>query len=1028
MFRRCVLSLCPAGGVPSDVSPLSRVDRIHGFTRRAARRITELNINASEWQHDSTGALYYHIDTNDRNNTFCIGFRTPAENNKGTSHVLEHTTLCGSSKYPVRDPFFMMLRRSLNNFMNAMTGADYTLYPFATTNVQDFRNLLDVYLDAVLHPLLRHEDFKQEGHRVEVEADGATERRLVYNGVVFNEMRGVVSEPSQHYAHSLMKVMLPNTHYEYISGGYPPEVLKLTYEELLAFHRRHYHPTNSITITYGDQNPEPWMAVLNEYFSSFERGEVVEVSGLSEASRFKEPMRVSMEGPPNPMGNPQTQKRVSVSFGIQQEENSLKDVVELSVLDTLLSSGPSSPLYQALIETQLGSRYAPMHGYSSYLVSPLVSYGVEGVDETRVNIDEEILNAVTTTLANVTKEGFDQRRVKSVIFQEELQQRHRASDYGVNLCTGLCAMGLCRSQNNPLDFIDWLPHLRKLEAENAKSLLPRISQNLLDNPHRALVSVSAKKDFLNSLRDTLGAMEAELNKGVTDGEKDKVQEETERWLKRVRAPQTADVLPTLTVDDIPRESYQEPQPVPTSKNAGDSSSASFQAPGMYTIAYPTNGLVYVHGLSPFSAELVTLLQAVDCNALVDIPLSHSLLGKLGAGKHSFKEFSILTDLVCGGFSFSPQVNQSYRSKSEYIVGTIYGFYTTKEKLQEALNLLALALLEPHVSLNDVEVRGRVLSLAKARCSGTIQRLQREGNRVATSLAVSRLTQCGAIQEAWYGLAQSTHASNILEKLQSSDEGDVHTALESLLKCHAECVRSLAANIRYGVLWATCEEEHRCEVEGALASFLHKFSPVAEGSSSMRMCFSPLERVTGGGVEELRKSLPIDTSYAAIAIANELDWGHKLQAPLRVACQVLANEYLHRRVREEGGAYGSGAKATLLGEVGGVTMSSYRDPTPDATIRAFKESGAWLSDASNVTQLRLDEAKLRLFAGIDAPYAADSFGESLFLHDILPDQKQAMRDALLSVSPKDVIDVASLFDVDSNKGSVVGVLCPEDSKE
>ncbi|RNF26186.1 pitrilysin-like metalloprotease [Trypanosoma conorhini] len=1016
MLRRSILRCCAATAAAAPVAgakrPLLSQANTHGFTHKDTRRIDELNLVAYEWRHEKTGAVYYHIDTDDRNCTFCIGFRTPAENDKGTSHVLEHTVLCGSKKYPVRDPFFMMMRRSLSTFMNAMTGADYTLYPFATTNQQDFCNLLNVYLDAVLHPLLRAEDFKQEGHRVELGA----ERRLVHNGVVFNEMRGVVSEPSQHYAHALMRLMLPGTHYEHISGGYPPEVLKLTHEELVAFHRRHYHPSNSVTFTYGAQHPEPWMAILDGYFSSFSKGEVVTVPTLVPERRFRQMQRVSLQGPLNPMGNPQRQKRISVSFGVQQEDNQLEDMVDLSVLDSLLSSGPSSPLYQALVESQIGSSYAPMRGYSFYLSSPFVSYGVEGVDEARPNAEEEVLNAVVSTLQKVEKEGFDQRRVQSVIFQEELQQRHRAADYGVSLCTGLCSMGLCRAANNPLDFIDWLPHLRRLAEKQVAPLLPRISKNLLHNPHSALVSVSAKKEFLDSLRDTLNGMEEKLNEGVTEARKGEIEAETASWLERVRAPQNGDLLPSLTVRDIPRQSFLEPTP----QQAKSGVHAS-----LYTISNPTNGLVYVHGLVPFGSSLVSAIQGGGAaDGLVDLPLWHSLLGNLGAGGYSFKELSIATELVCGGFAFSPALNQSYRQKSEYVLGTNFGFYTTKEKLQEALELLKLILLESATSSEDDAVRGRVLSLTKARCSSVIRRLQHYGNRVATTLAVSRLTRCGAVKEKWSGLTQSTHASLLLESIQNGDEAAVRNVIVNILSSHEAFAQSLASNMCHGTLWATCEEEHRSEVEAMLAAFLRNFHPVSAGAPvSTRLSLPALGRPTG--VPQIRKMLPIDTSYVGFAIANELDWNHPQQAPLRVACQLLGNEYLHRRIREEGGAYGSSADATLKGEVGGITMSSYRDPAPEQTVCVFQEVAGWLGSASNVTQARVDEAKLRIFASIDAPYAADSYGESYFLHDVHPTQKQAMRDALLSVEPKDVINAAQFFDVSGDASAVVSVLCPEE---
>ncbi|EAN96066.1 pitrilysin-like metalloprotease, putative [Trypanosoma cruzi] len=1018
MLCRSILCRCAAVAAPLHAGkrPLLNTEKKHGFTHKDTRRIDELNLVAYEWRHDATEAVYYHIDTDDRNCTFCIGFRTPAENNKGASHVLEHTVLCGSKKYPVRDPFFMMMRRSLSTFMNAMTGADYTLYPFATTNQQDFCNLLDVYLDAVFYPLLREEDFKQEGHRVEVETAGeGMGKRLVYNGVVFNEMRGVVSEPSQHYAHSLMRLMLPGTHYEHISGGYPPDVLQLTHEELVAFHGKHYHPSNSITLTYGAQNPENWMEILNKYFSSFSKGGVVTVPTLAPEQRFHQMKKISLQGPLNSMGNPQRQKRISVSFGVQQEDNRLEDMVDLSVLDSLLSSGPSSPLYQALLESQIGSHYAPMRGYSSYLSSPFVSYGVEGVDEARPNAEEEVLNAVMSTLQKVEKEGFDQRRVQSVIFQEELQQRHRAADYGVSLCTGLCSMGLCRAANNPLDFIDWLPHLRRLGEQQVAPLLPRISRNLLKNPHCALVSVSAKKEFLDSLRDSLRCMEEKLNEGVPDARKEEIEAETASWLERVRAPQNGDILPGLTVKDIPRQSFLEP--TPQQANRGDLAS-------LYTILNPTNGLVYVHGLVPFCSSLMSSIQGSgSVENLADVPLWHSLLGNLGAGSYSFKELDIATELVCSGFTFSPIINQSYRQKSEYILGTTLGFYTTKEKLREALELLKVILLEPRTSSKDDDVCGRVLSLTKARCSKVIQRLQHYGHRVATTLAVSRLTRCGAVKEEWSGLTQSTHSSLLLEKLQNSDEATVRNVIVNILNSHEVFAQSLASNVRHGTFWATCEEEHRKEVETMLAAFLQGFPSVSSSASvSVRNSLQVLERSIGA--TQIRKPLPIDTSYVGFAAANELDWHHPQQAPLRVACQLLGNEYLHRRIREEGGAYGSGADATLRGEVGGITMSSYRDPTPEQTIRVFQEAADWLGSADNVTQVRVDEAKLRIFASIDAPYSADSYGESYFLHDVHPTQKQALRDALLSVEPKDVISVARYFNVSGEASAVVSVLCPE----
>ena len=1001
---------------------------MHGFTLLKKRRIDDLHIVAYEFEHVATGALYYHVDVDDNNNTFCIGFRTPALNNKGTSHVLEHTTLCGSHKYPVRDPFFMMLKRSLSSFMNAMTGSDYTLYPFSTTNEKDFQNLLDVYLDAVFHPLLREEDFKPEGHRVELEDKSADEekqseekgkrsRRLVHNGVVFNEMRGVVSDPNNCFVRSLMRTMLPHTHYTYISGGYPPDILKLSYVELLFYQKRHYHPSNSITFTYGNQHPQRHMAALSAYFKDFSRGERVAVPTLTQQHRFTEPRVVKLDGPLDAMGNPQRQKRVAVSYGVPEAQNKLEDIVALSVLDSLLSSGPSSPMFKNLIESQIGSKYAPMKGYAFYLSSPIITYGVAGVDETREDAEGEVLRAVEAALSTVQRNGFDERRVRSVIFQEELQHRHRSADYGLNTCTGLCAMGLCRAQNNPLDFINWLPHLQRLAKDNAASLLPRIESDLLRNPHRAIVSVSAKKNYLNQLQEQLKEADEEVNAAASEADKDRIERETKDWLARLRTPQPQDVLPTLRIDDIPAESFAEPLP--------QRSHLSANSVDIYTIPYPTNGLVYVHGLIPFHASLTDAIVHGD---LAQVPqnlmLLQSLIGRTGAGKLSYKDHSIAAELACSGFGFTPLLNESYLHYGTTITGTAYGFYTTKEKLQEALELLGTTLLEPRVSADDADVYSRALSSMKMACSSAIQSLQSEGNRYAVTRAVAELTRRGELREHWYGLSQSTHASEMLERLQGSTE-ECEKAVRSLLQDYALFTNKMAMDMSSSVLWATCEEAHQTEVESLLKNFLGMFP---SGDSQAKTHLYLPTREVKAGLQQIDKKLPIDTSFVGLAMPNHLTWDHADQAKVRVAVLLLCNEYLHRRVREEGGAYGSNCAATLRGEVGGISMSSYRDPSPELTTTAFLEAGDWLCNAKNVTAASVNEAKLRLFASIDSPYAADSYGEAYFYNDVRQPTKQQMRDALLSVTPQDVMDVAHYFKPEG-KATIVSVLQPigEESK-
>lgn len=1001
--------------------PVLKFGALHGFELDAVRPIPELHLVAYALHHTKTNAKYYHVDTADQNNVFCIGFRTPAVNDKGTSHVLEHTTLCGSKQFPVRDPFFKMLNRSLSNFMNAMTGSDYTLYPFATTNRKDFQNLLRVYLDAVFSPLLREEDFAQEGHRVEgtvqQRSDGGEEVVLGHNGVVFNEMRGVVSDPSTHFMRTVLREMLPGTHYVYNSGGEPIDVLSLTYDELTAFHKKHYTPSNAIAMTYGCEHPEAHLMALEEFFSRFQRSEAVKVPSLDAKNRFRAPREVRLEGPLDVMGNPSLQKRVLVSYAVADKDASdLSQMVKHSVLDELLSSGPSSPMYLALIESQLGAKYAPLSGFSHDLSTPLLSFGVAGVSDACENAEEKVKGAVEAALTKTVKEGFDPRRLQSVVFQMELQQRHRSENFGVSLCTNLCALGLVREGIDPLDFINWLPHLKRVQAEGGSALLPVIESSLLNNPHQGVISVSPAANFVERMRTDINKLNDELNKSASTEEKKSVHRETDAWLERVRAVENCEELPTLTAKDIPAQCFQEPAVLPAAAAPGVESFARVS-----TIPCPTNGLVYVHGVIPHTAEL---LAAIGGGAVDQVssayPLLVSLLGRTGAGKFSFRELSVESELLCSGFSFGSMLQESVAVKGRAMTGIRFDFYTTEEKLAASLDLLRLILQSPRTSVTDQDVTNRVGSFVKAACSRSIQGLQRSGNAKATSAAAARLSSLAAISDKWFGLHSSKQASVLLDRLQDDVNGPRETEeLVSSLGGLTGDVRSAMSN---SVLWAACEERQRAGVEAALQSFQQAFasSPSSHSSISVTMANTPSASAT----ERIQHvELPIDTSYVGFAGLTPLHRSHPDFAALRVGCQLLSNEYLHRRVREEGGAYGAGASASLSGEVGGFCMSSYRDPTPEKTIPVFEEAADWLSDVKHLSQRRVDEAKLRLFSGLDAPYTASSYGVQHFTYEMTPELKQSFRDALLAVGSEDIARAADYL---RTKGTAVTVLQPEKS--
>ena len=386
-----------AGAVRKGVTELSQFpkagEKLHGFTMQRAKHIPELELTALHLKHDKTGADYLHVARDDKNNVFSIGFKTNPPDDTGVPHILEHTTLCGSEKYPIRDPFFKMLPRTLSNFMNAFTASDHTFYPFSTTNEQDFKNLMSVYLDATLHPLLKKSDFTQEGWRIGPEnpkaavegAEGAEKSPLVFKGVVYNEMKGQMSDAGYLYYIRFQDHIFPAINN---SGGDPQKITDLTYEKLKGFHAKNYHPSNSKVFTYGDMPLESHLEAVNAQLSAFDAikgdNDIHVPIDLSNG-----PLYVKVPGPIDPLVAPDMQYKTSTSWLMGKSEN-IVESFGLGIMSNLLMDGYGAPLYKNLIEAGLGTEWSPNSGFDNSGRVGIFSIGLTGVKEADVPKVKEI--------------------------------------------------------------------------------------------------------------------------------------------------------------------------------------------------------------------------------------------------------------------------------------------------------------------------------------------------------------------------------------------------------------------------------------------------------------------------------------------------------------------------------------------------------------------------------------------------------------------------------------------------------------
>uniref|UniRef100_A0A4X2MBK3 Presequence protease, mitochondrial n=1 Tax=Vombatus ursinus TaxID=29139 RepID=A0A4X2MBK3_VOMUR len=546
--------------------------------------IPDLFLVAVKLGHDSTGAKYLHVAREDANNLFSVQFRTTPMDSTGVPHILEHTVLCGSQKYPCRDPFFKMLNRSLATFMNAFTASDYTLYPFSTQNSKDFQNLLSVYLDAVFFPCLRELDFWQEGWRLEHENPSNSETRLVFKGIVFNEMKGAFTDNERIFSQSLQNRLLPDHTYSFVSGGNPLSIPDLSWEQLKQFHATHYHPSNARFFTYGNLPLEQHLRQIHEEalnkFQRIESNTAVPAQKLWDTPRE---YHVTC-GPDKFATDPTKQTTVGVSFLLPD----ITDIFEsftLNLLSSLLIDGPNSPFYKALIESGLGTDFSPDVGYNGCTREAFFSVGLQGIADQHV---ETVKQIITKTIDEVIEKGFEDDRVEALLQKIEIQMKHQSTSFGLALSSYIASCW--NHEGDPIELLNigsQVTRFRKCLKENSNFLQEKVKQYFKNNPHRLTLSMNPDEKYY----DKQTQMEMEKLKQKIDSlsmkEKLHIYEKGLELQNLQSEPQDASCLPALKVSDI------EPT---ISSTEMDTALAAGEIPVQYC-AQPTNGVVYFRAFS-----------------------------------------------------------------------------------------------------------------------------------------------------------------------------------------------------------------------------------------------------------------------------------------------------------------------------------------------------------------------------------------------------------------------------------------------
>ncbi len=944
------------------------------------RHVPSLKVTIQEYRHKATGAVHYHMASDDTNNAFLVAFRTVPQDDTGVAHILEHTALCGSRRYPVRDPFFMMIRRSLNTFMNAFTSADWTAYPFASQNRKDFNNLLQVYLDAAFFPNLELLDFLQEGHRVEFEVPDDPSSPLVFKGVVYNEMKGAMSAPTRRVWQTLQSHLFPTTTYHYNSGGDPEHIPDLTWERLRAFHATHYHPSNAVFMTYGSFPVAEHHAMFEDLaLAHFQRQDLDFT--IPDERRYSAPL--ALEAPYPLDGEEDTTEKTHIVLGwLLGHSTDLAEQMNARLLTDVLLDNSASPLRNALETTALGTAPSELCGLDDDLREMVFVAGLEGSEPENAEAVEKL---VFDVLSEVADKGVPREHLEAMLHQLELQQREVGGGrfpYGLQLMLRTLSPGL--QGGDPMAMLDLDPVLERLRADIRDDRFIRrlVREQLLDNPHR--VRVTMVPDTEMSAR--MAARERErlerIRAAMTRADEQRVVDLALELKKRQEAEDDPEILPKVGREDIPADI-----PIPKGERLD-------LAPTLPTTWYgrPTNGLVY--------AQLIVDLPKLAGDDLDRLPLLCDCLTEVGVGTRDYRQTQARQAAVTGGLN----ARASVRAELDDLGATPGHFVLAGKALARNARPAAELLRETFLTARFDELERLRELVAQMRVYREAQ-ITGHGHVLAMTAASAGISPVGWLAQRWSGLEGLRRLKDLDDRLD--DQGAIESFAAELAALRDRVIAAPRQALLVG------EDEQRQALSEALRE---EWTPLGCATEA-----------TGFGIEvalgPVRQGWATSTqvNFCAKAYAT-VPQGHPDAPALMVLGPILRNGYLHRAIREQGGAYGAGAGYN--GDAGAFRFFSYRDPRLTGTLEDFDRSLHWL--AEQATERELEEAVLNVVSDIDRPEspAGEAIGTFFAsLYGRTPQWRRAFRRRVLEVTLDDLRRVADTY-LDPSKAHIAVVASPQ----
>lgn len=952
--------------------------RLHGFRIRRIEQVPEIRVTLYEGEHEKTGALLLHLHSDDRENLFSIGFRTPPRDSTGVPHILEHSVLAGSERYPLKDVFNELLKGSLQTFLNAFTYPDKTIYPVASQDRRDFFNLARVYADLVLRPRLRRETFLQEGHHLEFAADGTPS----LSGIVFNEMKGVYSSPESLMYKALQENLYPESPYAFDSGGDPERIPDLTYEQFREFHRTYYSPTNARFFLYGDIPIEAHLRFLNGILAGI--GRVAVDSTIALQPRWSGPRSVHGQFPVGE--DEETAGKTTVNLAWMTAPNTdARRAMLLTIVADLLVGSAASPLRKALIDSRLGEDLSPLTGLERDLAQIAFAVGLRGTEPDRSPAIEAL---ILETLQKVAAAGFDRELVEGTLHQIEFHGRElvrSAYPYGIVLMGRAYHTWLY--DGDPLAELNFPRTIAAIRQEwgSRPALFQEVLRTeLIENPHRLLSVMEPSRTYQREREEEAGQRLAALNASLTPEAKQALRAETEamqRFQSEPDTPEAAATLPRLSPTEISREI----ETIPTEGlNIGG-------VPALRHELF-ANGIVYL--------DLSFDVSALPEELQPWLPLLGKLTTQMGAAGLTYEEMAKRISLKTGGLGAKLATGITADGTGDWQQLCISVKALTRN-IDEAV-----AVVRDILTAGDLDDAARMQDLLLEKKNGLRASVVPSGHLFAQMAAAAELSRSGRRSEQWHGRTQLRFLTDKTEGFPAV-AAEVRQALRQLRE--ALFTRSrLRLNL-------TAEAEGLDRIEKA-AEFLVGALP--EGESPARPP-APARSPSDIGI-----AIPAQVCYVAKALTAP-PYRDELAAPLYVLARFLSNGDLYRRIRVRGGAYGGACRYEPLGRL--FAFFSYRDPHLSETLDHYREAVA-AALASPIPAEELDKAVIGAVGALDRPLDPAGRGYTALIRDLsslTDDDRRRFRSAVLDVTADQLRGAARQYFPAAEKEAVVAVCAAED---